>query len=256
MPTTPKHVPQPLAQFFAANPKVALAFSGGVDSSYLLYAALACGAAVRAYYVNSQFQPEFELHDAQRLASELKADMCIMPLDVLQSEIVVQNPADRCYHCKQVIFTMILQAAHADGFTVLMDGTNASDDTADRPGMRALQELKVVSPLRQAGLTKANVREFSHAAGLFTWDKPSYACLATRIPAGTPLTAQALQNVEQAEGYLTSLGFFDLRVRVMGNAAKLQLPAAQIPKAAQQAAQIHRQLSQWFEDVYLDLKPR
>ena len=122
-----------LQEFFAENPRVAIAFSGGVDSSYLLYAALHYGARARAYYVNSAFQPAFELEDARRLAGELNADMEVLPVDVLASETVTANPPDRCYHCKQVIFRTILAAAEADGFTVLLDGTNASDDAGDRP---------------------------------------------------------------------------------------------------------------------------
>lgn len=124
-----------LQEFFAENPRVAIAFSGGADSSYLLYAALHYGARARAYYVNSAFQPAFELEDARRLAGELNADMKVLPVDVLASETVTANPPDRCYHCKQMIFRTILAAAEADGFTVLLDGTNASDDAGDRPGM-------------------------------------------------------------------------------------------------------------------------
>ena len=108
-----------LQEFFAENPRVAIAFSGGVDSSYLLYAALHYGARARAYYVNSAFQPAFELEDARRLAGELNADMKVLPVDVLASETVTANPPDRCYHCKQMIFRTILAAAEADGFTAV-----------------------------------------------------------------------------------------------------------------------------------------
>lgn len=193
-----------LQEFFTENPRVAIAFSGGVDSSYLLYAALHHGARARAYYVNSAFQPAFELEDARRLAGELNADMKVLPVDVLASEAVTANPPDRCYHCKQMIFRTILAAAEADGFTVLLDGTNASDDAGDRPGMRALRELAVRSPLRECGLTKSDVRRLSREAGLFTWDKPAYACLATRVPAGQPITARDLAVTEAAESYLFS----------------------------------------------------
>ena len=116
-----------LNEFFKEHNKVALAFSGGVDSSYLLYAAINSGAQVRAYYVNAAFQPQFELDDAMRLAKQLNADMKVLTADVLSNETVVKNPSDRCYHCKNVIFNMILAEAKKDGFTVLMDGTNASD---------------------------------------------------------------------------------------------------------------------------------
>lgn len=245
-----------LQQFFKENPRVAIAFSGGVDSSYLLYAALHYGARARAYYVNSAFQPAFELEDARRLAGELNADMKVLPVDVLASETVTANPPDRCYHCKQVIFRTILAAAEADGFTVLLDGTNASDDAGDRPGMRALRELAVRSPLRECGLTKSDVRRLSREAGLFTWDKPAYACLATRVPAGQPITARDLAVTEAAESYLFSLGFTDFRVRLAGRSAKIQLPAAQMPRLLEHRQEILRRLGPDYDGVWLDLEGR
>jgi uncharacterized protein len=249
-------VPPALGGALKTIPKAAIAFSGGVDSSYLLYAAKACGVDVHAYYVNAQFQPQFELDDARRLASELGATMTVIPVDVLANEAVRGNPADRCYHCKRVIFETILVKAAADGYTALMDGSNASDDAGDRPGMRALAELEVLSPLRDAGLTKQQVRDYSKEAGLFTWDKPAYACLATRVPTGTTLTADMLEKIEKAEDTLAQMGFTDFRARVMGDVAKLQLPAPQIPLAAQRHAELVKALFPWFSDVLLDLKPR
>ena len=125
-----------LQEFFAENPKAAIAFSGGVDSSYLLREGLRLGKDIKAYYVKSQFQPEFELADAKRLAEALGANIQIMDVDVLQQEAVVQNPPDRCYYCKQAVFGAIRAAAAADGYPVILDGTNASDDAGDRPGCR------------------------------------------------------------------------------------------------------------------------
>ena len=154
-----------LAEFFQKNKKVALGFSGGVDSSYLLYAALQNGASVRAYYVKAAFQPEFELEDAKRLAKELGADMKILPVDVLQAKEVTANPANRCYYCKTKIFGTILAEAKKDGYSVLMDGTNASDDAGDRPGMKALQELKVCSPLRGCGTDKGRNPQIIEGSG-------------------------------------------------------------------------------------------
>mgnify|MGYP003246617747 CR=1 FL=1 len=236
-----------LQEFFAENPRVAIAFSGG-DSSYLLYAALHYGARARAYYVNSAFQPAFELEDARRLAGELNADMKVLPVDVLASETVTANPPDRCYHCKQMIFRTIL--------AVLLDGTNASDDAGDRPGMRALRELAVRSPLRECGLTKRDVRMLSRDAGLFTWDKPAYACLATRIPTGQPITARDLAVTEAAESDLFSLGFTDFRVRMVGRSAKIQLPAAQMPRLLEHRQEILRRLGPDYDGVWLDLEGR
>lgn len=245
-----------LQEFFAENPRVAIAFSGGVDSSYLLYAALHYGARARAYYVNSAFQPAFELEDARRLAGELNADMEVLPVDVLASETVTANPPDRCYHCKRVIFRTIAAAAAEDGFPVLLDGTNASDDAGDRPGMRALQELEVRSPLRECGLTKEEVRRLSREAGLFTWDKPAYACLATRIPTGTPIQARDLERVERAEAALAALGFRDFRVRLFHGAARVQATAAQLPLALERREDLTVALRSDFSDILLDLAPR
>lgn len=245
-----------LGEFFQMYPKVALAFSGGVDSAYLLYAAVSCGAQVRAYYVKSAFQPQFELEDAQRLAKELNADMRVLQVDVLANQHVASNPADRCYYCKREIFTAILNAAAEGGFSVLIDGTNASDDAADRPGMRALREMSVRSPLRECGLTKAEVRRLSKEAGLFTWDKPAYACLATRVPAGVEITEEMLQKTEAAEDFLFSQGFSDFRVRMMGNAARLQLPEAQLPLLLEKRQTVVSELKKSYGAVLLDLEVR
>ncbi len=251
-----EHVPESLKAFFAEHPKLALAFSGGTDSSYLLYAALACGVNVRPYYASTQFQPAFELEDAKRLCRELGAELTVLPYDVLSHEEVASNPSDRCYHCKHALFGQLLKAAVADGYLELMDGTNASDDAGDRPGMKALREKGVFSPLRLCGIPKDEIRALSKAAGLFTWDKPAYACLATRVPAGVRIDAQTLARVERAERSLFDLGFTDFRVRVMGGAAKLQLPEEQFPLVVARAGAIREALGQDFTDILLDLKPR
>ena len=245
-----------LQEFFRINPKVALAFSGGVDSAYLLYGAKKHGAEVRAYYVKSAFQPRFELEDAKRLAKELGADMKVLEADVLGDTLVTANPADLCYHCKKRIFTEIGKAAAADGFSLLIDGTNASDDAGDRPGMRALRELSVRSPLRECGLTKDEIRRLSKEAGLFTWNKPAYACLATRIPTGETITAEKLQKTEQAEDFLFSLGLTDFRVRMFGGAASLQSPEGQLSKVLEKRTEIVAELKKYYDAVLLDLEVR
>lgn len=243
-----------LKDFFKENPKVALGFSGGVDSAFLLYAGIHYGAQVRAYYVKTAFQPEFEREDAKRLAEQLGADMRILEMDVLQAEKVAENPPDRCYYCKNQIFGRICEEAARDGYPVVLDGTNASDEVSDRPGMRALAERKVLSPLRLCGLTKPEIRQLSKEAGLFTWDKPAYACLATRIPAGRRIEAEMLSRVEQAEAALTQMGFSDFRVRVLGEAARLQLPEAWLPELTGRREEVVAALSPWFTEVLLDLK--
>ena len=184
-----------LEEFFRDNPRAALAFSGGTDSAFLLWAAARYGAQVRAYFVKTSFQPAFELRDAERLARELSMPMTVVEGDILAVPGAAENGPERCYHCKRALFTRLTEAARADGFSLLIDGTNASDDAGDRPGMRALRELSVCSPLRECGLTKEEVRRLSREAGLFTWNKPAYACLATRIPTGTRISRETLVSM-------------------------------------------------------------
>lgn len=245
-----------IQEFFVEHPSVAIAFSGGVDSSYLLYAAKQSAQNVCAYYAKSAFQPEFEYEDAARLAKELDVKLRVLELDVLTAPGVKENPANRCYFCKRAIFSAITAAAREDGFTVLLDGTNASDDSSDRPGMKALRELAVLSPLRECGLTKAEIRRRSKEAGLFTWDKPAYACLATRIATDELITAEKLAATEAAENFLFSLGFTDFRVRQKDGTAKLQLPEAQWLRACEHRKEILEELKKYYRAVTLDLEVR
>lgn len=245
-----------IKQFFEENPRVAVAFSGGVDSAYLLYAAMRYGKEIKAYYVKTPFQPQFEQEDAMHLAEELKAEMKILEVDVLRCREVRDNPPDRCYYCKRLLFQNIAEAAKADGFPLLVDGTNASDDASDRPGMRALRELQVRSPLRECGLTKKIIRQKSKEAGLFTWNKPAYACLATRITTGESITEEKLGRTEMAENYLTGLGFRDFRVRSSGDTAKIQILERDFHKVAAHRAEIVGELRRYYKNVLLDLEER
>lgn len=245
-----------LNQFFTTHPRVAVAFSGGVDSAYLLYAAKQSGADVCAYYVQTAFQPQSEQEDAKQLAETLDVPLNILNLDVLAEPQVTANPKNRCYYCKMVIFSAILDRARRDGFSVVLDGTNASDVEADRPGMRALQELSVLSPLRMCGLTKSEIRRRSQAAGLPTWNKPAYACLATRIPTGQVIDARLLARTEAAEAYLFALGFSDFRVRTMGEVAKIQITEHDMPLLVEHRTDIVQHFSQEYEAVWLDLEVR
>jgi len=245
-----------LAAFFAAHPKAALAFSGGADSAYLLYAAKSCGCDIRPYYVKTAFQPAFELRDAERLCSELGAELTVLEADILAFDRIRQNPKDRCAHCKRAIFSAILTAARADGYETVLDGNNVDDDPADRPGMAAAAALGVLSPLRLCGIGKAELRQRSREAGLFTWDKPAYACLATRIPADTPITAESLRLVEQGEDILRSMGFRDLRVRLREGYALLQFAAAELTEAGVRWNEIEERLSPLFPALKQDSEGR
>ena len=197
-------------EFFAEHNKIALAFSGGADSSYLLYAAVKCGADVAPYFEKSQFQPEFEREDAYRLARELGVRLHEIDVDVLQFHDVTVNPS------------------------------------------KVLAEEHILSPLRTCGISKSDVRRLSHEAGLFTWDKPAYACLATRVPAGEEITGEKLHAVEQSEAYLFSLGYTDFRVRLRDGGALLQLTAKQHERAENEFELIKSELKKYFDIIGID----
>lgn len=245
-----------LKDFFDVNSKFALAFSGGVDSAYLLCEAVKAGVNVRAYFVRSEFQPEFELEDARRLAENMGAKLVQLNLSVTDDELIMSNPADRCYHCKRRIMGAIKEAALADGYELLVDGTNASDDSDDRPGMRAQAELGIRSPLRECGITKDEVRRGAREMGLDIWDKPSYACLATRVPHGERITEAKLRGTEKAEGILYDMGFRDFRVRWRGHDALVQVKADQINEAFARGAEIKTALGKIYDMVRIDDEPR
>ena len=245
-----------LQEFFTEHPQVALAFSGGADSSYLLWAGLRWAERLGIYYVKSPFQPEFEYRDALRLASELGAELTVLEADPLADPQVAANPQNRCYYCKKVIMSTIKAAASRDGFALVIDGTNASDDISDRPGYRAMGEEGVLSPLRLCAITKAQLREASREAGLFTWDKPAYACLATRVPTGETITREKLAAIEAGEDLLFQMGFTDFRLRTRDGAAKLQFIAGQHEKAEARLDEIRAALRPYYSAVSLDPIPR
>ena len=254
-----------LEEFFSQHRRVAIAFSGGVDSAYLLYTAKKYAGDFQAYYVNSAFQPAFEFNDAKRLAEELGIELCVISIDVLANEKVLLNPPNRCYYCKQTIFSQIVKQAAADGFTEILDGTNASDDAGDRPGMKALEELKVLSPLRMCGLTKKRIRELSKEAGLFTWNKASYACLATRLPVNSTITNERLEVTEKSEDFLMALGFRNFRVRMLESRienpdaaplAKIEITEEQLPLFIEKRKEILSALKVNYSKILLDLETR
>ena len=199
---------EPLEMYLLREPKLAVAFSGGCDSSLLLAAAKLAGCEVHAYLVKTAFQPAFELADARAVADALDVPLTVVEADVLADGAICANPPDRCYRCKRFIFQEVRAAAAADGFTVIVDGTNASDDPARRPGFKALAEAGVVSPLRRAGMTKANVRHvlagleerFGLAPGALMAAKPSFPCLAVYVSEGEPITEASLAEAARARG--------------------------------------------------------
>lgn len=245
-----------LKAFFEENPAAAIAFSGGVDSAYLLYEASKHAKNAAVYFVKTEFQPEFELSDARRLAEELSVRLEVINLSVLADEEIRANPPRRCYFCKKQVFSNIQERARQDGFSLILDGSNTDDDPAQRPGMKALEEMKVRSPLREAGLSKADIRRLSREAGLFTWNKPSYSCLATRVPTGCELQKDILEKIERGEGALMALGFDNFRLRWRSGAAKLELTAEQMPMALEKREEIIAAIGGDFTEISLDLKSR
>lgn len=241
-----------LELFFKENPRAALAFSGGTDSALLLWAALRAGADVQPYFVKTEFQPAFELEDARRLCRELGRELRLIELSQLSCPEIASNPPERCYYCKRRMFTALKEAAASDSYPLVIDGTNASDSSEGRPGMRAIRELGVRSPLREAGITKARVRLLSREAGLFTWDKPSYACLATRIPTGSPILAGDLERAERGERLLSSLGYRNFRLRIRPWGALLQFDIAQLDRANREQEALRLLLAEDFPRICID----
>jgi uncharacterized protein len=194
--------------------KVAVAFSGGVDSTFLLYAASqALGDGAVALTSRSGFVPAREFTEADEYCASLKVKHIVLDTDVLSIPGVADNPKDRCYICKRALFQGFLDAAEKEGISVVAEGSNVDDEGDYRPGLRAIAELGIKSPLREAGLTKQEIRDLSKEAGLPTWSKPSFACLASRIPYGERITPRKLSMVEQAEQFLLDKGFKQFRVR-------------------------------------------
>jgi pyridinium-3,5-biscarboxylic acid mononucleotide sulfurtransferase len=215
-----------LVQIISAHNSALVAFSGGVDSTYLLYKTVqVLGNRVMAVTAHSQLHPANEADTAEKLARGLGVRHLVATLDLLALPDVVNNSPDRCYSCKKHIFTRMKDIAAERGFEAVFEGTNADDTTEDRPGLFALKELGVQSPLKAAGLTKDEIRLLSKDAGLATSLKPSAACLATRFPRGEQITSGGLSKVADAEHFLRKLGLKgDLRVRVHGgNLARIEV---------------------------------
>lgn len=209
--------------------KIGVAFSGGVDSTLLLYAAKkTLGDSVVAFTATGPSFPNWEGSEAKVFCEKLGVEQVVIPVDMLSLAQVRENQPDRCYHCKKHIFESMLKAAEEKNIEILVEGSNMDDLKDYRPGMVALQELEIKSPLRQVNLTKEEIRQLSKILSLPTWEKPSFACLASRIPYGEKLTDEKLSRIEQAEQYLASLGFIGCRVRSHENLARIELAPAQL----------------------------
>lgn len=205
---------------------VAVAFSSGVDSTFLLDVAHeVLGARAVAFTAASPFVPQRDVDEAAAFCRGRGIEHVVVPFDTLAIPGVAENPKDRCYLCKHALFSKMAELAQARGLAAVVDGSNLDDDGDYRPGRRALGELGIVSPLHEAGMTKADIRALSKERGLRTWDKPSFACLASRFAYGERLTEDGLGRVNRAEEFLMAKGFRQLRVRVHedGTLARIEL---------------------------------
>ena len=242
---------------------VMVAFSGGVDSSLLLAAACRAAASckgpdkkrVYAATVHTSLHPVRDAGVAERVAKELGADHLVIGIDELKDADIADNPSDRCYRCKKFLFTRLLEKAEELGVTAVLEGSNADDTFAYRPGIRAVKELGVRSPLMELGLTKQEVRALAAQYGISVADRPSAPCLATRFPYGTRLSPERMRQVDEGEQFLRSLGFYNVRLRAHGSIARLEVDKKDMARLLEQAEAVTEKIKALgFFYVTLDLE--
>lgn len=235
-----------------------VAFSGGVDSTFLLYAAKeALGDKVLAITAASCMFPERELKEAERYCDEQGIRHETVTSEELEIEGFSHNPRNRCYLCKHELFGKIRGIAEREGFKEIAEGSNLDDNSDFRPGLKAVAELDIRSPLRHIGFTKEEIRILSGYFGLPTWNKPSFACLASRFPYGEEITVSKLQMVDRAEQFLIDLGFGQQRVRIHGNVARIELATSEFERIMEEKTRIkvyERFREIGFDYAALDLK--
>ena len=232
-----------------------VAFSGGVDSTLLAYLAQQqLGDKTLAVTAVSPTYPEHQLVEARQLAEKLGINHQVIHTNEFESADFTANPPDRCYYCKKELFADLRRIATEKGWEAVLDGANFDDLSDHRPGHRAAEELGIRSPLQEVGLTKQEIRDLSQSFALPTWDKPAYACIASRIPYGRSITPEALTKIDQAEEYLLTLGFREVRVRDHSPVARIEVGPAQMDLAWEKRSTIAKKLHEiGFIYVTLDL---
>jgi len=226
---------QLLQQSLSKLGRTLVAYSGGVDSAYLAYVAFrVLGDGMLAVIADSPSLARTHLRDAISFAEEQHIPLQVVKTSEMERPEYVRNDTQRCFHCKDELFSVMEQYAGQHGFASIAYGVNVDDQGDFRPGQRAAKEHHVAAPLLDAGLTKADIRELCQRAGLRVWDKPASACLSSRIEYGRPVTAEALAMVEQGEDALRSLGFRQVRVRHHGDIARLEISRDELPRALTQ----------------------
>lgn len=237
----------------------AVAFSGGVDSSLLLkllcIKAKSRGTLVYAISAHTELHPSGDLEIAKRVAEESGAAFTVLKLQELKEADIVNNPVDRCYRCKKLLFKEIKRKAEELGAKILIEGTNLDDTKVYRPGLKAIKELGIKSPLKDAGLTKEEVRKLATAYDISVADRPSTPCLATRFPYGAVLSPEKMKKVEQGEAFLRELGLYNVRLRVHGETARIEVDEKDMPKlleSRKEVVEFLKGLGYWY--ITLDME--
>ena len=236
-----------------------VAFSGGVDSSLILklavQAAAKTGHQVYGIMMHTMLHPMGEVEDARVTAEQIGAEFRVLEIDELKGADILDNPVDRCYRCKKYLFRNLIEEGEKLGVSVMMEGTNEDDLHVYRPGLRAIRELGIHSPLAEAGMTKAEVRRLAGELGVSVSNKPSMPCLATRFPYGTRISYEAMRKVDEGEAFIRSLGFYNVRLRIHNDVARIEVDVNEMPHLLEHCEQIVAKLKNLgYDYITVDLE--